>query len=85
MLRRLIVGIVVEAGFVGHLCANVKNRGGIICNATIVEWQSYGAFECTANRMAMRKFPPSWSKGISIKIGRRRSLSIGFPLGGGGT
>ncbi len=44
-LRRLIAGIVVKAGFVGRFRSNANNRGGIVCDVTVIEGQSDGAFE----------------------------------------
>jgi hypothetical protein len=48
MLRRLVAGVVVKAGFVGRFSLNANNRGGILCNVTVIEGQSDGAFECIA-------------------------------------
>ncbi len=48
MLCRLVAGVVVEAGFVGRFRSNANDRGGIVRNATVVERQSDGAFECIA-------------------------------------
>ncbi len=45
MLRRLVAGVVVKAGFVGRFRSNANNRGGIIRNVTVIEGQSDGAFE----------------------------------------
>jgi hypothetical protein len=47
-LRRLVAGVVVKAGFVGRFRSNANNRGGIVCNVTVIEGQSDGAFECIA-------------------------------------
>ncbi len=44
-LCRLVAGIVVKAGFVGRFCSNANNRGGVVCDVTVIEWQSDGAFE----------------------------------------
>ncbi len=47
-LRRLVAGVVVKAGFVGRFRSNANDRGGIVCNVTIIEGQSDRAFECIA-------------------------------------
>jgi hypothetical protein len=44
-LRCLVAGVVVNAGFVGRFRSNANNRGGIVCNVTVIEGQSDGAFE----------------------------------------
>ncbi len=48
MLRRLVAGIVVKAGFVGRFRLNVNNRGGIVRDVIVIERQSDRAFECIA-------------------------------------
>jgi hypothetical protein len=48
MRRCLIAGLVVKAGFVGRFRSNANNRGGVVCDVTVIEWQSDGAFECIA-------------------------------------
>ncbi len=44
-LRRLVAGVVIEVGFVGCFCSNANDCGGVVRDATIVEWQLNGAFE----------------------------------------
>ncbi len=48
MIRCLVAGVVVKAGFVGRFRSNANDCGGIVCDTTIVERQSDGAFECIA-------------------------------------
>jgi hypothetical protein len=52
MLRRLVAGVVVKAGFVGRFRLNANNRGGIVCDVTIIEGQSDEAFECIATMVS---------------------------------
>ncbi len=47
-LRRLLAGIVVQAGFVGRFRLNANDRGGVVRDVTVIERQSDGAFECIA-------------------------------------
>jgi hypothetical protein len=44
-LRRLVAGVVIKAGFVGRFRLNANDRGGVVRNVTVIEWQSDGAFE----------------------------------------
>ncbi len=48
MLRRLVAGVVVKAGFVGRFRSNANNCGGIVRNVTVIERQSDGAFKWVA-------------------------------------
>ena len=45
---RLETGVVVEAGFVGHLRANANDRGGIVLDASVVEREADRASERVA-------------------------------------
>ncbi len=51
MLGCLVTGIVVEAGFVGGLGLDRGDRGGIVGDATVVEGEMKGAFECLATML----------------------------------
>ncbi len=72
MLRRLVAGIVVKAGFVGRFRLNANNRGGVVRDVTIIKWQLDGAFERIAAMVGVVRHcipqdgregvdPPSWS------------------------
>ncbi len=92
-LSRFVGGEVVEAGFVGRFRSDTNNRGGVVCDAPVVEWESggngEGYLEDSVRSPTREWTPPRRSKGISIRIRssvsqiKRRSSSVGFPSMGG--
>ena len=54
----LVVGVVIQFGFMGRFSSNPNNRGGIVGDADVLEWEADGAFERVATMVG--SVPPGF-------------------------